>query len=253
MPSPFEEFTAGIRAGLSTLDESRQAARAAREQIQQARARLGDAAHGTERLNASLAVLEQVASMLERTDAVAGAADEEMRSYLVDVGAPAGPGDSSTSERHSRDPETLPDPEVVPEFAHDIIAGLDYPEMEKPAVGAACTWDGERFGEQLYSGSKGPAGTAGGVRTDLPGAPHLWDSVRTHVEAHLATLMRHPSAPKHVVLFIDRPPCPKKFGCAKNLQHLVPKGSTVTIYVALKDGMVEPWGRVTGTGRMLKQ
>lgn len=117
-------------------------------------------------------------------------------------------------------------------------------------MGAAATWDGSRYGPQIYSGGHYTDSTKG-LSNEVPDRvlkSVIWD----HVEVKLATQLRHPSAPRDVVLFLDRPPCPPPLGCSVQLKHLIPRGKSITIYIAGKNGGVVPYKRITGTGRYLK-
>ncbi|GIG64270.1 DddA-like double-stranded DNA deaminase toxin [Phytomonospora endophytica] len=238
MPSPFEEFTAGIRAGLSTLDEARQTARAAREAIAQARAALGDAAQGTERLSGSLAALEQAMSTLERADTEAAAADEEMRSYLVDIGASAGPGPPPSTVPEPASPKPLVNKPFPPRRPPDPgKVERVKPHIGDPkTVGHAYDADGqslEAVAEQ-WSGYDGPG--RGGPGLIYPHR-HM-TSLTEHVEGHVAAWMRTTKT-KYVELYTNRHPCDddKPNACVARIAEALPDDTyRLVVYSTMSRG-----------------
>lgn len=109
--------------------------------------------------------------------------------------------------------------------------------------------------ELIWSGVKGPARGAPGVRTDGPPSRRwheLWP-VLHHVEGHIAALMRTPNAPTHVTLVISQEPCSsprgRPPGCDQLIPDVLPRRSVLSVYVANEDGSVKRWKSYIGNGR----
>jgi hypothetical protein len=75
---------------------------------------------------------------------------------------------------------------------------------------------------------------------------HL-DVALTHVEGHVAAIMREPDGPKQVVLVVSREPCPGELGCRKLLPGMLPADAHLSVYVADRDG-VRYFDTYLGTG-----
>lgn len=129
-----------------------------------------------------------------------------------------------------------------------IARTLVYPETRQ-TVGVLVDRDGRPVGEQLFSGRVGPAEALEGLRTDLPRKPHLWKSVREHVEGHAAAWMRRQEGNQHVVLVVSKEPCAGRQGCDRTLPHILRRGSSLTVYVAEAGKPVRYYQRYEGTGK----
>jgi hypothetical protein len=83
----------------------------------------------------------------------------------------------------------------------------------------------------LVSGSGGPADN---MPLDTPGMRHDM-TVRTHVEAHAAAIMRQRGL-KEATLYINNTPCPGRLGCDNMLPHMLPEGTTLHVRVKVGNG-----------------
>ncbi len=74
------------------------------------------------------------------------------------------------------------------------------------------------------------------------------DVALTHVEGHVAALMRAGRAPQRVKLVVSEAPCPQRWGCHRMLPGLLPAGSELDVYVAGEDGSVRHHHTYRGLG-----
>jgi len=75
---------------------------------------------------------------------------------------------------------------------------------------------------QLVSGYNGPA------RNMPKGSRGMHNRIKSHVEAHAAAIM-HQQNLKKATLYINRRPCPGKWGCDKMLRRMLPPGATLEV------------------------
>ncbi|MFC6022806.1 DddA-like double-stranded DNA deaminase toxin [Plantactinospora solaniradicis] len=115
-------------------------------------------------------------------------------------------------------------------------------------VGMLATSDGAVRSKPVWSGEEGPAAGAPGLRRDSPRRWHQNAAATQHVEGHVAAIMRRPEGPRHAVLVVSKRPCPGELGCHRLLPELLPKGATLTVYVAGKDASPRLWKTYLGTG-----
>jgi hypothetical protein len=140
---------------------------------------------------------------------------------------------------------------AVPTIVRDIARRLRVPPGAKTA-GIATTAGGTPLHEGVVvNGTDGAlVDNAASIRTDDPVIPwHQVSATRTHVEGHIAALMRQPEGPKEVVLVVNRPPCPGQRGCRTLLPGMLPQGSRMHVYVAGEDGSVSLFRTYVGNGR----
>ncbi len=79
-------------------------------------------------------------------------------------------------------------------------------------------------GQSIYlqSGNIGPSAS-------MPiGTPGMNGTIKSHVEAHTASIMRLEDV-NEAVLYINQAPCPGKTGCGHNLPFMLPEGSALTV------------------------
>jgi hypothetical protein len=91
------------------------------------------------------------------------------------------------------------------------------------------------------------------LRTDL--IPWAWrgNVGLTHVEGHVAAIMRQPNGPSEVSLVITRAPCGEEFGCDATLRKMLPPGSVLTVYVQDENGVPRHYDTYEGTGEGVKE
>jgi RHS repeat-associated protein len=86
---------------------------------------------------------------------------------------------------------------------------------------------------ELISGKNGPSSqmpaNTPGMRADM--------SIRTHVEAHAASIMRQQGI-EEASLYLNNSPCPGVYGCAAQLPNMLPENSQLHVYVQEGDS----WG-----------
>jgi hypothetical protein len=69
----------------------------------------------------------------------------------------------------------------------------------------------------------------------------------SHVEGHVAALMRKKDGPQHVDLVVTREPCKGRYGCDERLAEVLPRGSTLSVYVR-SGGQLTLYKTFIGTG-----
>ena len=112
-------------------------------------------------------------------------------------------------------------------------------------AGYAATPDGQLLHDQpIVNGARGAAVEN---QSTLRDRWRYLDVALTHVEGHVAGLMREPNAPRQVVLVASREPCPGELGCRKLLPGMLPAGSELVVYV-VRDGEPQYFDTYTGTG-----
>lgn len=148
-------------------------------------------------------------------------------------------------------PVTEPIPDFIANGAPTLRAMLP---RGKKTVGQVFTEDGTAWGPEIWSGISGPGENAPGVRTDSRDPKyHELAPILHHVEGHTAALMRRLNAPRRVTLLVSRDPCGGEYGCDTMIPRVLPKGSQITVYVALENGTVRRWkNRFTGNGEGLQ-
>ncbi|GAB1689508.1 hypothetical protein KRM28CT15_13110 [Krasilnikovia sp. M28-CT-15] len=72
----------------------------------------------------------------------------------------------------------------------------------------------------------------------------------THVEGHIAALMRKRGSPQRVNLVLTRDPCDGPYGCDERLPDMLPVGSTLTIYVR-EGGQLRLFKTYAGNGEVV--
>lgn len=174
------------------------------------------------------------------------------------VGAPSSspltpeqPGPPDDVEDDPYAPVTEPIPDFIANGAPTLRAMLP---RGKKTVGQVFAEDGTAWGPEIWSGISGPGENAPGVRTDSRDPKyHELAPVLHHVEGHTAALMRRLNAPRRVTLLVSRDPCGGEYGCDTMIPRVLPKGSQITVYVALENGTVRRWrNRFTGNGEGLQ-
>lgn len=110
--------------------------------------------------------------------------------------------------------------------------------------------------EQLWSGRKGPAEGMTDIRENGEGVPPFfskWDTVWRHVESHAAAVMRRMGGEQHLVLLVSREPCDNRpGGCEIALPKIIPRGSSLTVFVTRPGEEPRFYGSYEGTGEGLK-
>lgn len=201
----------------------------------------------------------------QRLDKAKSAADTVLAAARVagrdESGGMAGGGSGNVppdngSSGASGGPDDVPEPVGAnvdaPSYVRDAAGEL--PVRESPAAkttGIAFDRAGRRLtAEPIWSGEDGPAAGAPGLRRDDPVYPwHQLNAALTHVEGHVAALMRAPDGPREVVLVLNNPPCTKRMGCHRLLPGMIPEGSQVHVYLARPAGSAQFLRTYTGHGR----
>ncbi len=120
---------------------------------------------------------------------------------------------------------------------HNSCIGDRLPAYKKGAVTEGyLVVDGKET--YLYSGYPGPQ-----LKPGTPGARLNINSSR-HVEAQAAALMREGGITK-AELWINHDPCPGTYGCGNALQHMLPEGAQLDLYVKKPNG----WDHTTIIGK----
>lgn len=141
--------------------------------------------------------------------------------------------------------DALPKPLFVEEAARRLPVR---PETGGKTHGLAFNKYGLPIGDDIIeSGYNGPARDAAGIdpqNRKLFGA----NFARTHVEAHLSAIMRQQREHKDTTLVINNGPDDDVLGCQSNLEDIMPRGSTIAVYVRDRNGL-RYWGKFTGNGK----
>lgn len=159
--------------------------------------------------------------------------------HLVVTSTPAGRAEPG------HDGDALPKPLFVEDAARKLPVRTK--EGEK-THGRAFNRFGLPIGDGVIeSGYTGPARDAEGIdpRQRLLFGAHF---ARTHVEAHLAAMMRKRRDFNDVTLVINNVPDRDQVGCQKYLQDIMPRGSSMAVYVKDDKGL-RYWGRFSGNGK----
>lgn len=127
---------------------------------------------------------------------------------------------------------------------------LHVPPGSKVA-GIASTGDGKALHNGAIVNGRNGALTdnAATLKPNAAGVP--WrglDVALTHVEGHVAGLMRSERAPRRVTLVLSEPPCTTRWGCHRMLPGMLPEGSELAVYVAEKDATVRHHHTYHGVG-----
>lgn len=137
----------------------------------------------------------------------------------------------------------------MPKVIRDLAVRLRLPPGAK-VVGIAAGEDGKPlYPDPLVNGTGGQVvdNAATLRRNELP-----WSQPSniglSHVEGHVAALMRRPGAPARVNLVVSREPCEGRFGCNELLSDMLPAGSTLVVYVR-DGGDVRYFNTYHGNGR----
>jgi Double-stranded DNA deaminase toxin A len=143
----------------------------------------------------------------------------------------------------------------VPAWVRGLADKLDPLGPGVKAAGIATTPDGTPLTDApITNGSAYQVvDSARTLRTDLRPFGFPGNVALSHVEGHVAAIMREPNAPREVGLVMSRPPCGGKFGCDVSLPKLLPIGSTLTVYVCQPDGSVTYHATYRGDGSGVKQ
>lgn len=98
----------------------------------------------------------------------------------------------------------------------------------------------------LQSGSRGP----GEYLKTLPGGngSGLNAQIPTHVEGHVASIMRQTGATE-AELFINKPPCSTGAQCRYNLHKILPENSTLIVHFPDETGKIVTWRFKAGVPR----
>jgi SCP1.201-like deaminase len=138
----------------------------------------------------------------------------------------------------------------VPGHILDGAAELPVRQDGDKTTGIAFDQSGNRLsGGMIWSGEDGPAAVAPYLRGDDPAIP--WQKLKSatsHVEGHVAALMRAPGGPRRVSLVANNPPCPGRRGCGALLPGILPAGAELDVYVSDTDG-VKFFATYRGHGR----
>lgn len=82
-----------------------------------------------------------------------------------------------------------------------------------------------------------------------------WDTkgnvALTHVEGHVAALMRKLGGPRKVSLVVTRDPCEGPYGCDERLPDILPIGSMLAVYVR-EGGSLRYFKTYEGNGEAVK-
>jgi hypothetical protein len=121
-------------------------------------------------------------------------------------------------------------------------------------AGTAATPDRKSLtAKPIVNGTKGQVvDNAATLRTDL--VPWAWrgNVGLTHVEGHVAAMMRERGGPREVILVGTREPCPDKFGCDATLRSMLPRGGVLHVYVRDGNGHTTYFDTYVGTGEGAK-
>lgn len=221
-------------------------------------------------LDALVAQLDAAAQENEKTAAGLAQLARMLFEFAAWLALPGGPGKAAkrpadlVAGSGLLDPPTPPtlrsEPaateEPIPPVIVDAAAKLRemLPRGVK-TVGQVLDGDGQSWGPEIWSGTNGPAKGAPGLRTDGTKVKwHRLGAVLHHVEGHAAALLRRDGAPKHVTLVISKEPCAiPVIGCQSIIDDVLPRGSSITVYVANEDGTVQKWNNgFNGNGRGLQ-
>lgn len=139
----------------------------------------------------------------------------------------------------------------------ELAARLRIPAGAKTA-GIVTTRDGRPLygpDDPIVNGSPGArVDNAATLRDDDP--LFRWkqmDATMTHVEGHVAAMMRQPGGPQEAILIITQPPCRTREGCRRLLPAMLPRDAILHVYLRNKDGTATWFGSYTGNGRSMKR
>lgn len=229
------EIGEGVRAAEETVDAAHAIVDVAGDRFAQARGLLHSVLATSGRPEA-LNAIEALTAAIARAEAAAAhcaGATTLLDEWLVTAGVPrrAGPPSGGGQSRTAAD-------EPIPETVTRLAEGLQPWKPRTPV--RARRLDG---GDDADFVSGKDVKAAAGLRPEYAARV----SVTDHAEGHLAERMRRPGARQHETLVVTKRPCPGDLGCDRTLPHIIPEGSTVTIYVVTLDGL-RLWRTYRGTG-----
>jgi hypothetical protein len=162
-----------------------------------------------------------------------GAVDRRNRPTRRDLSPDAGPpresdprADSDRTAPEVPEGTDTPDAsEPAPFFAWIFQRLPDRPGNVGPTSGILTRPDGRQL-IHVRSGTRGPGAGAPG----LGGRTASLDSAREHAEGHAAAIMRRPSMPREMTLYVNKRPCGGRYGCDNTLEWQLPPGAKLTVY-----------------------
>lgn len=133
--------------------------------------------------------------------------------------------------------------EKVPDFVTAAAHRLRDRVPHSKTVGLLLDGEGNPLSNEIWSGEDGPGRGAPRLRRDGPKPWAGMTPAKEHVEGHAAAILRQDDAPSGAVLVLTKKPCPGRYGCRQLLPDLLPRGTTLRVYVVAEDGTVELFGK----------
>lgn len=205
--------------------------------------------HGSSnpRVAAVLGRLDAAAQRLREAAQESAAAERAVGNYQQAISGPGGGAAAPVGGSSAGGSATVADLPPAARFDPQKAAEIRELTGRKKTIGRLYTNDGERIGDLIYSGEEGP-GTGG------PGLGPRWQNLKSlteHTEGHAAAVMRRDGI-RDAALYLNRYPCPGPAGCFDNIQHALPAGTRLTMWVVNADGSIDRVRRV-GTGEAIEQ
>lgn len=259
--SLIQGVAAAVRTNVLRLEEQRAVLLAGVEILTAARAAL-QAATAEARSNdvaASVAGLSAGVEALERAARSVGRALEHIAAYGSAIGFNL--GETAGDGRPGSSPQPLTD--VLSDRFEDFVpqrdppeavrvAGRDLPERSGgrgPTHGWLLDGDLRPIADQPIRSREDPS-----LTTDLDLRPRerLSRSLTSHVEAHVAALMRRGRIGPEVVLVLNNRVCAGEASCERFLASILPVGTRLAIFVRDGDKPTRLAGIYEGTGERIR-
>ncbi len=251
-----DEVRAGLQAVLESMRQQRNTCAALTATAKATLDRLRVLTRGAQHplVARMLAACQATITHLHQADSQLAASATALVAYgqeigiSLDAGNPA-VGHGAAEHSPAVEPPAMSRP-VTPGFVSEVARRLRVPPGAKVA-GIATTADGTPLhDEPIVNGSRGAlTDNAATLKPNAAGVP--WsnlDVALSHVEGHVAALMRTGRAPSRVTLVATEEPCTTRWGCHRLLPGLLPAASELAVYVADQHGNVRYHHTYRGTG-----